>query len=99
MLPRTVRQPATPWTANAETVLARRYLRRDGEGRTVETPDELLRRVSRAVAAAETAHGGDASAWEARFYDVMARLELLPNSPTLMNAGKPSGQLSACFVL
>ena len=68
-------------------------------GHVVETPDELLRRVARAVAAAEARHGSDAAAWEAKFYEAMARLELLPNSPTLMNAGKPSGQLSACFVL
>ncbi len=99
MLPRAASHTSTPWTANAETVLARRYLRRDGDGHVVETPDELLHRVARAVATAETAHGGDAAAWEAKFYDVMARLEFLPNSPTLMNAGKPSGQLSACFVL
>lgn len=92
-------QTSAPWTPNALTVLARRYLRRDGDGRTVESPDELLRRVARAVASAETHHGQDASAWESRFYDAMATLELLPNSPTLMNAGKPSGQLSACFVL
>src|SRR3954470_6011443 len=99
MLPRAASQPSTPWTDNARTVLARRYLLRDAEGHVVETPDGLLRRVARAVAAAEARHGGDASAWEAKFYDAMARLEFLPNSPTLMNAGKPSGQLSACFVL
>ena len=99
MLPRAASQTSTPWTDNARTVLARRYLRRDPDGRIVETPDELLRRVAHAVAAAEVAHGGDAVAWEAKFHDAMARLELLPNSPTLMNAGKPSGQLSACFVL
>ncbi|HEX8950193.1 MAG TPA: adenosylcobalamin-dependent ribonucleoside-diphosphate reductase [Polyangia bacterium] len=99
MLPRAASQSSTPWTDNARTVLARRYLRRDSEGRIVETPDELLHRVARAVAEAEVRHRGDAVTWEARFYDAMARLELLPNSPTLMNAGKPAGQLSACFVL
>ena len=92
-------EPSTPWTDTARTVLARRYLLRDEDGRVVETPDALLRRVARAVAAAEARHGADAAAWETRFYDAMARLELLPNSPTLMNAGKPTGQLSACFVL
>ncbi|MDB4965859.1 MAG: ribonucleotide-diphosphate reductase subunit alpha [Myxococcales bacterium] len=99
MLPRAAEDTSTPWTANALTVLERRYRRRDGEGRVVESPDELLHRVARAVALAEERHGGDVAAWEARFYDAMARLELLPNSPTLMNAGKPAGQLSACFVL
>jgi ribonucleoside-diphosphate reductase alpha chain len=92
-------EASTPWTDNARTVLARRYLVRDDRGRVVETADELLRRVARAVAAAEAQHGSDPQAWEAQFYDAMARLELLPNSPTLMNAGKPTGQLSACFVL
>src|SRR5262249_26452618 len=99
MLPRAAPDSRTPWTANAETVLARRYLRRDDEGRVVETPDELLHRVAQAVATAETRYGGDAAGWEAKFHDVMARLEFLPNSPTLMNAGKHAGQLSACFVL
>ena len=99
MLPRPASTTSTRWTDNAQTVLQRRYLRRDEEGRVVETPDGLLGRVARAVAAAETAHGGDAAAWETKFYDAMARLQFLPNSPTLMNAGKPSGQLSACFVL
>ena len=87
MLPRAASSTSTPWTDNAQTVLARRYLRRDEEGRVVETPDELLHRVARAVAEAEALHRSDAAAWEARFYDAMARLELLPNSPTLMNAG------------
>jgi ribonucleoside-diphosphate reductase alpha chain len=83
----------TPWSENALTVLARRYLRKGADGRVVETPDELLRRVARAVSAV------DAGNPEARFYEAMARLELMPNSPTLMNAGKHEGQLSACFVL
>ena len=84
MLPRAASHASTSWTVNAQTVLSRRYLRRDQEGSVVETPDELLHRVARAVAAAETHHGGDAAAWEQRFYDAMARLEFLPNSPTLM---------------
>src|SRR2546423_3038545 len=99
MLPQAASQTSTPWTDNARTVLARRYLRRDGDGDIVETPDELVRRVARAVAEAEARHGGDPAAWESKFYDAMSRLEFLPNSPTLMNAGKPAGQLSACFVL
>jgi ribonucleoside-diphosphate reductase alpha chain len=99
MLPRAAHDAVTPWTENARTVLARRYLRRDGEGHVVETPEQLLRRVAHAVAAAERQHGGDEAPWEVRFYDAMAQLQLLPNSPTLMNAGKPAGQLSACFVL
>jgi ribonucleoside-diphosphate reductase alpha chain len=99
MLPRAAPQTSTPWTQNALTVLSRRYLRRDEAARPLETPEELLRRVARAVAAAELRYGGDAQRWEARFFDAMARLELLPNSPTLMNAGKDGGQLSACFVL
>ena len=99
MLPRAASHGSTPWTENARTVLARRYLRRDEEGRVVETPDELLHRVAGAVAVAEERHGGDGARWEEKFYDAMARLEFLPNSPTLMNAGKPAGQLSACFVL
>jgi ribonucleoside-diphosphate reductase alpha chain len=88
----------TPWSENALTVLARRYLKRDGSG-VVETPDQLLRRVARAVAAAEARHGGDPAEMESRFHQAMASLEFVPNSPTLMNAGRELGQLSACFVL
>ncbi len=88
-------------TANAQTVLERRYLLRDDDGRVVERPAELFRRVARAVATAELAYEGHAAVRdvEERFYGRMARLEFLPNSPTLMNAGRSLGQLAACFVV
>ncbi|MCW8139130.1 MAG: ribonucleoside reductase class II [Planctomycetota bacterium] len=85
--------------AHALRVLEARYLRKDERGEVVETPAALLWRVARAVAAAEAAHGGDPEALARAFYEALARLEFLPNSPTLMNAGRPRGQLSACFVL
>lgn len=86
---------------NAKRVLEARYLRRNDEGDVIETPDELLKRVARAVSAAELHYGDPSSAqmWEERFYDMLSTLRFLPNSPTLMNAGTPLGQLSACFVL
>ncbi len=86
---------------NAREVLARRYLRRDGD-RVVESPDEMFARVARHVAAAERAHGADEveiARIAARFAERMASLDFLPNSPTLMNAGRPLGQLAACFVV
>lgn len=88
-------------TANALTTLNARYLRKDDDGNAVETPDELFRRVARAVAAAETGFGGEAAATAAEesFYELLSTLAFLPNSPTLMNAGTGLGQLSACFVL
>ncbi len=82
---------------NARHVLERRYLLRDESGAVLERPEGLFRRVARAVAAAEP-EAGRARAAEA-FEGRMARLEFLPNSPTLMNAGRPHGQLAACFVL
>jgi ribonucleoside-diphosphate reductase alpha chain len=87
----------TNLSENARHVLERRYLLRDEAGNVVEGPEELFRRVARAVALAEpeARRGPVAEAFEAR----MARLEFLPNSPTLMNAGRPHGQLAACFVL
>ena len=78
---------------NALKVLEARYLRRDGTGQIVETPEELFRRVARAVAQAESHFGGNdaAARWEERFFESLASLEFLPNSPTLMNAGTPLG--------
>lgn len=92
---------AIPITENALKVLQARYLLRDSSGQVVETPEELFRRVAHHVAQAET-HFGNASAaarWEETFHGALVRLDFLPNSPTLMNAGTPLGQLSACFVL
>jgi ribonucleoside-diphosphate reductase alpha chain len=88
-------------SANAVEVLRARYLRRARDGAAEETPEALFARVARAVASAERRFGPAARAaeWEDRFHAAMANLEFLPNSPTLMNAGRPPGQLSACFVL
>ena len=81
---------------SAQTILQRRYLQRDEDGEVIETIDELFRRVANAVAAPE---GTEAAKYSNLFYDLMVNLDFLPNSPTLMNAGVPGGQLSACFVL
>ncbi|MFQ5680568.1 MAG: vitamin B12-dependent ribonucleotide reductase [Candidatus Omnitrophota bacterium] len=87
---------------NALTVLKRRYLKKDKEGKIVETPDGLFRRVARAVAAAEKGYGKSRRVIkeiEREFYGLLSNREFMPNSPTLMNAGRDLGQLSACFVL
>jgi ribonucleoside-diphosphate reductase alpha chain len=86
---------------NALRVLERRYLAKDADGKVVETPQELFRRVARHIASAELAYNpkADVSLHEEAFYQLMENLEFLPNSPTLMNAGHELGQLSACFVL
>jgi ribonucleoside-diphosphate reductase alpha chain len=92
-------------TANALTVLERRYLARDADGRVIETPEDLFRRVAANIAQAERAYAGPeraedvAAQWQQRFLELMTSLRFLPNSPTLGNAGRPLQQLSACFVL
>src|SRR3989304_4206348 len=88
-------------TSNALTVLEKRYLKKDGSGRVVETPEGMFRRVATNVAQAERLYGKDADIKKAeeRFFSLMTGLEFLPNSPTLMNAGRRLQQLAACFVL
>ena len=87
---------------NAEVVLQRRYLSKDREGSILEDSDGMFRRVAHNLSQADKNYGAseaERQATEDRFYQAMRRLELLPNSPTLMNAGRELQQLSACFVL
>lgn len=86
-------------TVNALEVLRKRYLLRDISGRIIEDPAKMFKRVARAIARIDLRYGGDPRESEEIFYKMMARLEFLPNSPTLFNAGTRLGQLSACFVL
>ncbi|MGI6623266.1 MAG: vitamin B12-dependent ribonucleotide reductase [Acetivibrionales bacterium] len=90
-----------PLNENAIKVLEKRYLAKDKDGKVIETPDEMFRRVAKSVAAADKGYVSEdqLESIETDFYEMMANLEFLPNSPTLMNAGRPLGQLSACFVL
>jgi ribonucleoside-diphosphate reductase alpha chain len=85
-------------TVNALEVLRARYLLKDETERT-ETPAEMFTRIAKAVAEVDGRYGGDQKESEKLFNGMMARLEFVPNSPTLFNAGTPIGQLSACFVL
>ncbi|HEC97255.1 MAG TPA: vitamin B12-dependent ribonucleotide reductase [Nitrospirae bacterium] len=89
-------------TDNALKVLQKRYLKKDEEGNVTEKPEDMFRRVARAVAAADLNYGRspeEAGTLEDEFYQMISSLYFLPNSPTLMNAGRRLGQLSACFVL
>ncbi|MBE0481537.1 MAG: vitamin B12-dependent ribonucleotide reductase [Dehalococcoidia bacterium] len=86
---------------NARAVLERRYLVKNEKGEVIETPEDMFRRVARYVAGADRLYDPEASVQEREeeFFQAMVNLEFLPNSPTLMNAGRELGQLSACFVL
>ncbi|MEJ2627380.1 MAG: ribonucleotide reductase N-terminal alpha domain-containing protein, partial [bacterium] len=90
-----------PLTDNALTVLERRYLKKNRKGNVIETPVQLFRRVAKFIASADKLYGSEAQAEksEEKFFQMMTNLEFVPNSPTLMNAGRELGQLSACFVL
>ncbi len=86
---------------NALRVLEKRYLAKDADGEVCETPSDLFRRVAKNIALADQLHEPDAdlTTTETSFYEMMSSLRFLPNSPTLMNAGRDLQQLSACFVL
>ncbi len=86
---------------NAVKVLERRYLLKDEEGKVIETPKQMFRRVGKTVASVERKYdrSADVRGWEDTFYGLMSNFLFLPNSPTLMNAGTSIGQLSACFVI
>jgi ribonucleoside-diphosphate reductase alpha chain len=85
----------------AKKVLEKRYFKKDKNGKPIEDASDMFRRVAQVIASAETNYDKDADIheWEDKFYGMMSALDFLPNSPTLMNAGRELGQLSACFVL
>lgn len=85
---------------NAKTVLRRRYLRNNQQGEIIETPEQMFRRVAHHIAKGEKSTDAEAiKTIEETFYNMMTEFRFLPNSPTLMNAGRKLGQLAACFVL
>ena len=90
-------EPPVRLSETATEVLRQRYLRRDNNGAIVETPDGMFERVAAAVAQPAEQYGDDVGYWQARFYQRLRRLEFLPNSPTLMNAGLPNGQFGRLF--
>ena len=97
----TSKETITSLSKNALTVLEKRYLRRDSQGKTLETPANMFRRVADTIAAPDKTFDkkADVKGLSDTFYNMMTSFEFLPNSPTLMNAGRELGQLSACFVL
>lgn len=94
--------PAVELTENARIVLGKRYLKKDGEGKPTEAPETMFWRVAKTIADVDADYGASEAAvgeLARQFYDLMINGKFEPNSPTLMNAGRPLGQLSACFVL
>lgn len=90
-----------PLNNNALVVLSRRYLKKDEKGRVTETPEEMFRRVANTIAKGDLKYDKDTDidSLTEVFYELMTSLRFMPNSPTLMNAGRELGQLSACFVI
>ncbi len=86
---------------NSRIILEKRYLKKDRKGNIIESPEELFARVAKNIAAADAIFESEASAAksEKKFLKLLANMWFLPNSPTLMNAGRRLGQLAACFVL
>jgi len=90
------------FSSNALVVLKKRYLKKNEKGEVIEFPYELVERVAEAISSVERRYGKEKSEIEkikGEFFNIIANLEFMPNSPTLMNAGKELGQLSACFVI
>jgi ribonucleoside-diphosphate reductase alpha chain len=101
-LPTTPPSGPVPFSQNARTVLEKRYLVKDASGKPTEKPEEMFWRVAKTIAEGDRRYGASDGAieWVAEeFYRLMTERRFEPNSPTLMNAGRPLGQLSACFVL
>lgn len=96
---RTLGLEAPKLTVNALEVLRQRYLLKDETERIIETPSQLFERVAKAISRVDRTYGGNPAESEKIFTTMMMRLEFMPNTPTLFNAGTPLGQLSACFVL
>jgi len=84
---------------NAMMILEQRYLKKNDSGKVIEKPEDMFRRVAKNIAQADAKYKGNAKKTEKEFYDLMISLDFLPNSPTLLNAGRKLQQLAACFVL